>query len=282
MFEMQTPIPFDIRQTFECGQAFRWKNLSADSEVSNSQTYQGVAGNQFLSICQSDNTLSFSCSEEEFHSFWHNYLDFNTDYGKIQAELSAFDPLMREAISYAPGIRILKQNPWETLCSFIISQNNNIPRISGIIDRFCTLLGQEIAPEIYTFPTAESVAALSAEDLSPIRAGFRSKYLIAAAQAVVSGIVDLDEISTSPIAFGREALQKIHGVGPKVAECVLLYGFYKTEAFPMDVWMKRAMETLFPAYTPKDFGGNAGMAQQYIFHYSRTAGVLRTDGDGRK
>ena len=177
---------------------------------------------------------------------------------------------MAEAAAFAPGIRILRQEPWEALCSFIISQNNHIPRIKGIIERLCQRLGAEIPGTAWhAFPTAERLAACSLEDLAPLRAGFRAKYLLDAARKVASGQVDLARVAAAPVEEGRRELQTIFGVGPKVAECALLYGFHKTECFPLDVWMKRAMATLLPGRRPEEFGENAGLAQQYLFHYSR-------------
>ena len=225
--------------------------------------------------------ITFFCSQEDFETIWRPYFDLDADYGAKQAALSAVDPILETAAGFAPGIRILRQEPWEALCSFIISQNNNIPRIQGIVQRLCCLLGEPIPGSgLFTFPGPEALAGLTVEELAPLRAGFRAKYLIDAAKKVTSGEIELSKIARSPVEFGRSELQKILGVGPKVAECALLYGFHKTECFPMDVWMKRAMAVLLPGRAPEEFGENAGLAQQYLFHYSRMhpelfeAGVL--------
>ncbi|MDD6446716.1 MAG: DNA-3-methyladenine glycosylase 2 family protein, partial [Ruminococcus sp.] len=175
----------------------------------------------------------------------------------------------KEAQQYAPGIRILSQEPWEALCSFIISQNNNIPRIKGIIDRLCRQYGEPIGDNLYAFPTAERLSRCTVDDLAPLRSGFRAKYIVDAATKVATNEINLHEIKKMPVEQARKELMKIKGVGPKVADCTMLYGMGKKECFPMDVWMKRAMEVLFPNLTPEDFGTNAGIAQQYIFHYSR-------------
>ena len=178
-------------------------------------------------------------------------------------------PILAEAAQFAPGIRILNQDPWEALCSFIISQNNNIPRIKGIVERLCQTFGDEIDDGWYTFPTAEKLASLEPEDLQPIRAGFRARYIVDGARKVSSGEINPEKIRVTEINSARSELMKITGVGIKVADCTLLFGLHRVEAFPLDVWMKRAMKTLFPEMSPKDFGEYAGIAQQYIFHYSR-------------
>ena len=152
---------------------------------------------------------------------------------------------------------------------FIISQNNNIKRIKGIVERLCENFGEKLPEGEYTFPTAEKLSKLSVDDLAPIRAGFRNKYIIDSAQKVNSGEVNLNICYDLPYDEAQQELMKIKGVGTKVADCTLLFGFHRIEAFPLDVWMKRAMEKLFPTMSPKDFGEYAGIAQQYIFHYSR-------------
>ena len=158
----------------------------------------------------------------------------------------------------------------ELLCSFIISQNNNIPRIKGIIQRLCETLGEPSEEGLFHFPSPQRLAASSLEELAPLRAGFRAKYLLSAARLVTEGKVDLQAIPEMELEKARETLMLIHGVGPKVAECALLYGFHRLEAFPMDVWMKRVMAQWFPDKTPENFGPYAGIAQQYLFHYIRT------------
>lgn len=179
-------------------------------------------------------------------------------------------PVLQEAAQYASGIRILRQDPWEALCSFILSQNNHIPRIRGMIARLCETLGDPLDTGTdFDFPTPEKLAGCSPDDLAPIRAGFRTRYLLDAAQRVARGEVDLTACQTLPLPEARQMLQQIHGVGPKVAECILLYGCHRLEAFPLDVWMLRAMETWFPGQSAADFGPYAGVAQQLIFHYSR-------------
>lgn len=266
-FLFSTPARFDPAQTLDCGQAFRWRETVGEDGL---PLWEGAAGNRFLRLRREGDTLLFNCSETEFNSFWRSYFDFDRDYEKKRSRLAAMAPALREAAAFAPGIRILRQDPWEALCSFLISQNNNIPRIKGIIDRLCGLFGEPMSGTGFSaFPTASVLARLSPEALAPLGAGYRAGYLLDCARKVESGEIDLEKIACSPTEEGRAELQKIQGVGPKVAECVLLYGFHKTECFPMDVWMKRAMETLLPGRSPAEFGEDAGLAQQYIFHYSR-------------
>ena len=256
------PPDFDPAETLDCGQAFRW-------EETDTGAWRGVAHGRELTITKEGDKLRLHCTQEEFDRIWKNYFDLESDYEGIKSRISQMDPVLQEAVGYAPGIRILRQDPWEAICSFIISQNNNIPRIKGIISRFCQIFGEEISPGVHSFPTADTVAKLSVEDLSPIRSGFRAKYIIAAAQKVSGDEDFIPSIYSLPIDEARKALQTIKGIGPKVADCALLYGFHRTDCFPVDVWMKRAMEVLLPGRDPREFGTDAGMAQQYIFHYSR-------------
>ncbi len=246
---------FDLAETLECGQCFRWNRQEDGS-------YTGVASNRVINI--SGENLPQVLEDP----FWRNYFDFGLDYGKIRADLAAADPVLASAAEFAPGIRILNQDPWEALCSFIISQNNNIPRIKGIVSRLCKEFGTDLGGE-YSFPAAQTLAVLDDGDLGEVRCGFRARYLIDAAKKTARGEIDFDELKRIPLAEARAKLMTIVGVGPKVADCALLYGLHRLEAFPMDVWMKRAMGSLFPGKEPESFGAYAGIAQQYIFHYSR-------------
>ncbi len=256
---------FHLEETFQCGQCFRWRKQEDGS-------FAGIALGKYCRISGDiDNkTIVFhNISMEEFEQIWVPYFDLETDYAAIRSRLVKLDPVMAEAAAFAPGIRILRQDPWEALCSFIISQNNNIPRIQGIVDRLCETFGEPVEGG-YAFPTPERMAQLTVEDLAPLRSGFRAKYLCSAAKLVADGTVDLQSLYTLPLPEARAMLMQIHGVGPKVAECVLLYGLHRMACFPMDVWIKRAMAVLFPGKDSCLFGEDAGMAQQYIFHYSRS------------
>ena len=183
---------------------------------------------------------------------------------------------LHACVDYGMGIRILRQDSWETLCSFIISQCNNITRIKGIVERLCELFGDECKANgvsFYTFPTAERLAALEPSDLAGIRSGYRAEYIIAAARAVTNGDINLDALKTCDYREAIKTLRQIRGVGEKVANCVVLFGLYHMEAFPIDVWMKRALKEHFPAdFDPTSLGAYAGLAQQYIFYYARSGG----------
>ena len=189
------------------------------------------------------------------------------NYSEIIEKIST-NEVLKNASEYGKGIRVLNQPPWETLCSFIISQNNNIKRIKGIISRLCETYGEKIEGG-YTFPTAEKLASLSPEDLAPLRAGFRAKYIIDAAKKVANGEVNLLSLKDLPYGEAQAELLKIKGVGPKVADCALLFSHRHIDAFPKDVWIKRALTVLFGGDLPKEAVPYAGIVQQYIFFYAR-------------
>lgn len=253
---------FDASLSVDCGQSFRWKTLG-ENEV------RGIAFGKAISFRQNEESVTFlDVSEEDFNEIWIPYFDLGRDYAAICERLKT-DPYLEKAVTEFPGIRILKQEPWEAVCSFIISQNNNIPRIKGIIDRLCAALGEPLGNGEFSFPSAEKIAASGIEALAPLRAGFRAKYIIDAAEKVASGEVDFTKIALSPLDEGRDELIKIKGVGEKVAQCSLLYGFGKVDAFPVDVWVKRIMAELYPDGLPECTNGVRGIAQQYLFHWYR-------------
>ncbi len=249
---------FNLDETLDCGQAFRWERENNSSVCS----YHGFMLNTPLTIsAEKDYFILHDTDELTFHDVWVPYFDFDTDYTMLKG-VFAEDETLSKACSYAGGIRLLRQDKWEALCSFIISQNNNIPRIKGIINRLC---------EHYDgFPNYNDFAGLCEDDLSYLRSGFRAKYILDCAEKLSSGTLNLDVISKMPIEDARKALITIKGVGPKVAECALLYGMYRIECFPIDVWIKRVMEKYYPNGFPKFAANYAGIAQQYLFHYIRT------------
>ena len=259
-FENVTDL--DLAQTLDCGQSFRWVEREDGG-------FDGVAFNRSVTVRLDGTDLYIENADESDRELWHSYFDLGLDYGKIRGEISAIHPILADAAKYAPGIRILRQEPYEALCTFIISQNNNIKRIKGIVQRLCEQFGDRLPDGTYAFPDAEKMASLTADDLAPLRAGFRNRYLVDAARKVADGDVDLEKCRDCDYEEARRELMQITGVGVKVADCALLFGLHRIEAFPLDVWMKRAMATLFPGMTPGDFGQYAGIAQQYIFHYSR-------------
>ena len=251
---------FNIELTLDCGQSFRWaKNEDGD--------WCGIAGGNYLKLKQvGAEVILYNTSLEIFNDFWKMYFDLERDYEGI---LSTYDDeSLKTACSEYPGIRILKQDEWEAICSFIISANNNIPRIKGIIERLCESFGEK-TDNGYTFPSAESISKLQVEDLAVIRSGFRAKYIIDAAQKISSKEVDIEKIKKLPFDEAKSELLKIKGVGEKVAQCALLYGFGRMEAFPVDVWVKRIVEELYPDGLPECIKGTEGIAQQYLFHWRR-------------
>lgn len=262
-FEIKTPEMFNLDLMLDCGQAFRW-------EKDENGNMRGVVSGKQYTLRQDGDTLYCSCTEADFNKTLRRYLDFDRDYKTITDNFGTDENLKMACEEYA-GIRILRQEPWETLCSFIISQNNNIPRIKGIISRLCESFGEQIEENAYSFPSAERLSTLTVEDLSPLRAGFRAKYILDAAQRVSKGEVDFARIDSQPTQYGREELVKIKGVGKKVAECTLLYGFGKLDAFPVDVWVKRITEEMYPNGLPECMKKYEGIAQQYLFHWRRSS-----------
>ena len=211
--------------------------------------------------------MLFNTTEHDFESIWRKYFDLDRDYGAVNKKIGK-NEILKSAAKYSFGIRILNQEPWETLCSFIISQNNNIKRIKGIISRLCDNFGEDNGG-YRAFPTAEKIAECSLEDLAVLRSGFRAKYILDAAQKISSGEIDLEKLKAVHTDAARDELMKIKGVGPKVADCALLFSLCHIDAFPKDVWIKRAMQALFGGELPEEAKPYAGIAQQYIFFYAR-------------
>jgi N-glycosylase/DNA lyase len=235
----------------------------------------------------------------DYHTVWRGYFDLDRDYAQIRQRVS-IDGFMQKAAAYGAGIRILRQDKWETLCSFIVSQQNNIPRIKRIIAKLCEMFGDAIGfrggeapyaaenPECrknhgnpdaaqpsctkvyHAFPPPERLASLREDDLAPLRCGYRASYIIGAARAVASGALDLDALAGGSAEDARAALKGLRGVGDKVADCVLLFGLHMLDAFPRDVWINRAVaERYGPGFDPAVFAPYAGVAQQYMYHYIR-------------
>lgn len=251
----------DLEQTLFCGQAFRFRRLSAHE-------FDGAADNKYIFLRQERDGVSFRTDDNE-RDFWRNYFALDTDYAAI-IEILSQNETFKKACAYAPGIRVLRQQPFETLISFIISQNNNISRITGIVNRLCDAFGEAIPGcDLKAFPTAKRIAALSEEDLTPLRAGFRARYILDGARKVADGTVDLEKLRDFSTDEARENLMKIVGVGEKVADCVLLFAYGKSGAVPKDVWIKRALSRYFPDGFPECAAGYEGIAQQYLFNYIR-------------
>lgn len=254
---------FDLEETLDCGQAFRWVKTDEN-------TFSGFFLDHFLEIQQKDEDVFVlkNTSESDLINIWKDYFDLDTDYSVLKKRFSE-NRILADACRFAPGIRLLRQDSWETLCSFIISQNNNIPRIKGIIDRLCS--------KYNGFPNAGTLAKETAESLDFLRSGFRAPYIIDAAQKTASGEIDFQKLKLMSYQDAKKELMKIKGVGPKVADCVLLFGMHRTEAFPVDVWIKRVTAVYFPDGMPACTKGFEGTAQQYLFHYFRNHPELVSD-----
>lgn len=251
----------NLELTLDCGQAFRWKKQEDGS-------WSGVVKGVFLNISKTDDTVLLrNTTKENFENIWLDYFDFNKDYVKICDTLKQ-DSLLAPTVDEYYGIRILNQDSWEALCSFVISQQNNIKRIKGIISRLCKAYGDEVKSGFYSFPSAEKLSSLTVADFEELGMGYRAKYLEKLSKDVAGGKIDLEKIKTLTLDEARKELLNIYGVGIKVANCALLFGFGFYDAFPVDVWMKRVME-YYPDGLPECFDGIGGIAQQYLFHWAR-------------
>lgn len=251
----------DLDLTLDCGQAFRWVKNEDNS-------WSGVVKGVYLNISKIGDTIILkNTTRENYENVWKHYFDFDKDYTQICNTLKQ-DSLIAPTVDEYYGIRILNQDSWEALCSFVISQQNNIKRIKGIIDRLCRMYGEEVYDGFYAFPTAERLSELTVSDFEELGTGYRAKYLERLSKAVAKGEIDFEKIKALSLDEARKELLNIYGVGIKVANCALLFGFGFYDAFPVDVWMKRVME-YYPDGLPECFDGIGGIAQQYLFHWAR-------------
>lgn len=272
---------FNLRDIFECGQCFRWNKEDDES-------YTGVIENNVLNVKNIENTIIFKgICNGNIQEIVTNYFDLNRDYTKIKNELSKIDDYMKNSIKYGEGIRILNQDLWETIISFIISANNNIPRIKGIIERLSKKYGKEIiwnGKKYYTFPTPEELRNVSVEEYRKLGLGFRDIRVYETTKMILNKEVDLKKLFNEETETVREELLKLSGVGPKVADCILLFSTLKRfEVFPIDVWVRRVMNDLYIKnedekkvskkqileIADKKYGNLAGIAQQYLFYWRR-------------
>ena len=263
----------DLDSTFDCGQCFRFDKEEADGFDT---SYRGVAfGREVIFASRGGELHVIGADEGEFRTIWRSYLSLDEDYGAIHGGLLSLssNAALRSAIEHGSGIRILKQDPWEAICSFMISQNNNIPRIKGLIRALSERAGEKIGDGVYAFPSPEAVLALGEGGLRELKMGFRAPYIIDAAAKVVSGELDFSALRAMSTKDAEKALCAVKGIGPKVADCALLFGFSKYDAFPIDVWIKRVLEKYFDeGFDPASLGSYAGIAQQVLFYYERWLG----------
>ena len=275
---------FDTGKIFDCGQCFRFEPVP---DTIHETEYAGVAFGRFVSFAQDRNLIYIYNSDADgFENIWRNFLSLDTDYDAIDRDIvSRSDKdILKTAVSYGKGIRILRQDMWETVCSFIVSQNNNIPRIKKIVGNMSERLGEpfEVRGMInhgcdsdicvkYSFPTPQAIYDGGVDILAELRTGFRAKYIYDAARCVLDGTVDFGYLTNCPdTAECCQHLCAVKGIGPKVALCSLLFGFGKYDAFPIDVWIRRVIEKYFSeGFSVHDLGAYAGIAQQYLFYYER-------------
>ncbi len=260
---------FDLDRIAESGQCFRWEK-QADS------SYRIIAGESCLYLSNlGRNRFEFDCSEDDFSQFWQEYFDLCENYRAIRGRIDREeDPFLWRAAEDEKGIRILRQDPWEMLITFIISQNKNIPAIRRCVALLAESCGERKADsrgrEYYAFPGPYALASLSGQDLVSCRLGYRAKYVHAAAQAVANGDIDLIKLRTADENTAVTALTGLFGVGIKVANCVSLFGLHHVDAFPVDVWMKRVLAEHYPdGYPYKKYAPFNGVCQQYMFAYCR-------------
>lgn len=268
---------FIISHTFLCGQCFRFSPHPNGG-------YIGTAMGRTVRITQDDNSIVLhNTSISDFENIWYDYFDLDRDYAAIKKALTKDgDEVMKSAINYGKGIRILKQDLWETIISFIISASNNIPRIKKIINTLCTEYGTPHTYEgetYYSFPQPKVIANLTPDELSVIRAGFREKYILSCAKSVVSGELKLNSLYDMTTDEAKKTLMSLSGVGNKVSDCILLFALNRFDSFPIDVWIKRIMEFCYfnnekqtvdaiSQFARNKFGNLGGMAQQYLFYYA--------------
>ncbi len=249
---------FSVKQSLYSGQCFRFVPTNNNSEWI---VYSGIDKN-VKSIKLTENFTNYD-------NFWNNYFDLDFDYESVRKKLSSVSDVMKKAIEYASGIHILNQDPWEAICSFVISQNNNIKRIKKIIDSLCNIYGEQNSAGIHGFPAPEKLAYLTEDELKETGLGFRAPYIINVSMAVLQNIIDFKFLKNAPIQSALNMLMSVKGIGPKVANCSLLFGFHRLDCFPIDTWIKKVMNTYFPNTKSDIFGEYAGIAQQYLFHWIR-------------
>ena len=282
-YRLKSADSFELIHTFECGQCFRW-NMQEDG------SYIGIVRNNILKIEKKNNDVFFSSmGEENIEEVCKEYFDLDRNYEELKQTLSNIDDYMKKSIDYGKGIRILNQDLWETLISFIISANNNIPRIKGIIERISKAYGNKIIWDnkvYYTFPTPKQLGKASVEDLRSLGLGFRDKRVYETTQMVLNKEIDLEELKQENNSNKiKETLLQFPGVGEKVADCIMLFFLMLFSVFPVDVWVRRVMNELYlkeddETKVNKDkirkmaeekYGDLAGLAQQYLFYWKRDA-----------
>ena len=260
---------FSLSQICESGQCFRMKDHGAG-------VFSVIADNRYLTLYQDGDEVSFDCSEEEYKAFWFDYFDLGRDYGGYIASVNPNDSYLKEAVEKGYGIRILKQDLWEMIVTFLISQQNNIKRIRKCIDLICRAYGEECISKdgisYYAFPKPEVLADLEDDALMACNLGYRSKYVVRTAKAVAQGEIDLKAIKSMPYKKAREELLKCFGVGVKVSDCICLFSLHHLDAFPVDTHIRQVLDAHYKRGFPnRRYKGYRGVMQQYIFYYELSA-----------
>lgn len=247
---------FSLQQIADSGQCFRFHQIKPNSWLIN-------FGNNTVEASQYGKIVTFYCSEAEFNSIWRDYFDLDYDYGKLKSYIIASeDAYLSAAVQFGYGLRILHQDLWETIVSFIISQRNSIPRIKNTISKLCAMVGQ--------FPSAQQLINLSTDELKSLGLGYRIPYIKNIAQTVNDSSFDLSKLRKMNYQNAIDYLKTQHGIGDKVANCIALFGLQKKEAFPIDTWIKRIIDKQYGGQFDIDrFSGYAGVVQQYMFFYQR-------------
>lgn len=256
---------FDIRQIHQSGQCFRMEEIGDG-------IFRVLALDRCLELTQEGQLCRFSCSREEFQGFWKNYFDLDTDYNLYRNKISSRDKYLCQAARLGGGIRILRQDLWEMIISFLISQQNNIVRIRRCIRNICERYGEELRDEkgeiYYVFPSPQALSQAGEEELRDCNLGYRSKYVSKTAGMVARGEISLEDLKHMTYPQAREELLKLYGIGEKVADCICLFGLHHMEAFPVDTHIRQALEKHYKKGFPmKRYAGCQGVMQQYIFYY---------------
>ena len=256
---------FSLGQIADSGQCFRMTMLD-DTHA------RLVAFGRMLDVTDNcDGSFDLSCNEEEYEGVWSDYFDLDEDYAGFIASIDKEDGFLTRAAEYGSGIRILKQEPFETLISFIISQRKNIPAIQSSVDKLCKACGDRIGDEIYAFPEPSGIVSLSSAELEGCSLGYRAPYVREAARWVASGEISLEALRNLPDDKLFDELMSFYGVGKKIANCVMLFAYHRIGAFPVDVWIQRIEDEYYGGRFPiEKYQGFAGVLQQYMFFYGRT------------
>ena len=279
----QTYSYFDLRQIAASGQCFRMRETGPGQ-------FTIISCGKILTVSQEETSFSFSCGEEDF-PFWEQYFDLTTDYGRIQAAVSPKDPYLQAAAQAGKGIRILRQDPWEMIITFVISQQKTIPAIRQLVETLCRRYGTPIANpwnvEAFSFPSPQELSRASLEELRNLKLGYRAKYIHQLCQDAVLGRLDLNALTAMSYSQAMDYLTGFYGIGKKVANCICLFGLHHIDAFPVDTWIQKILlreyysearygavpkSRLFDQILADHFScykGYAGVIQQYIFYYER-------------